>query len=257
MIFLKLKIFFFYLKKPVFYKHLLFKIINKFKYIHNNFDKLEIEEILLNDYQVYDTNSFFEKALLLKFHDFSLIEKNYYNSAKKIVDKLQNKMGGGANINLIYSIILNYDYKTILETGVAFGWSSLSALSSLKYKNNTKLVSVDMPYPNFLSSQYVGVVVPNELKKNWVLIKQSDRSALPQILKKNKFDFCHYDSDKSYFGRIWAYKIIWNNLSDHGVLISDDISDNMAFLHFANSILIKPYIIKYRNKFIGVLFKKI
>ena len=256
MLFQKIKILFYYLKKPIFYRHLFFKLFYKFKVIPNNISKEKIEILLIHNYNIFDTKDFFEKELSLKYYVFSENEKYYYDNAIKIIDKLPIKMGGAANLDLIYSIIKNYQYKFILETGVAYGWSSLSILTSLYDNNQNKLISIDMPYPNFLSSEYVGVIIPEELKHNWILIKKSDRSALPLILKKNNFDLCHYDSDKSYFGRMWAYKNIWNNLSNGGVLISDDISDNMAFLDFAKLVIIKPYIIKFQKKYIGIIFKK-
>ena len=75
------------------------------------------------------------------------------------------------------------------------------------------------------------------------------------FLKKKKYDFCHYDSDKSYQGRILAYGKIWRNLNNKGIFISDDISDNMAFFDFCRSKKKKPFIIKYKNKFLGLIIK--
>ena len=36
-------------------------------------------------------------------------------------------------------------------------------------------------------------------------------------IKKKKFDFIHYDSDKSYNGRKKNYKLIWEILNKNGV----------------------------------------
>ena len=94
------------------------------------------------------------------------------------------------------------------------------------------------------------------LKKNWKFYGIPDRLILKKIfLKYNKFDLCHYDSDKSYFGRMFSYKIIWKHLSHKGILISDDINDNFAFLDFAKFLKKKYYIFKYKTKYIGIIVK--
>ncbi len=250
----KIIILFYYLKNIVFYKHLLFKFLYKFKkkqYI----PKSKIEKIILKNYKIYSTKDFIEKVVGKKFYSFNLHEKNDYINSKKILNNINVKMGGGANIDLLYSLIKNLKFNKIIETGVAYGWSSLSILSALANINNSKLVSIDMPYPDLASVDYVGCIVPDKYKSKWELIRKSDRSVLKKILKNDKFNLCHYDSDKSYYGRKWAYNIIWKNLVNNGILISDDISDNMAFLDFAIFIKKKPIIIEFKNKYIGIIFK--
>ena len=53
--------------------------------------------------------------------------------------------------------------------------------------------------------------------------------------QKIRFDFIHYDSDKSYEGRMKNYKLIWSMLNKKGCFVSDDISDNSAFFDFVIS----------------------
>lgn len=84
-----------------------------------------------------------------------------------------------------------------------------------------------------------------------------DSYALKKIKKLNiKFDLVHYDSDKSISGRMRSYPILWSLLNKNGILISDDIGDNMAFFNFCKSLKKKPDIIKYKNKFQGLIKKK-
>ena len=48
-------------------------------------------------------------------------------------------------------------------------------------------------------------------KDNWFLDIRGDDVALPEIVKKldnNTIDLFHYDSDKSYSGRVNALKIL-------------------------------------------------
>lgn len=255
MFYKKLKILFLYLRYSIFYKHLFFKLTYKFKKKRNNLSKFQIEKVIHDNFKVFYTNEFIEKFLKTKFFKFSDLNKKEYDNAHKISKQTNIKMGGGANIDLLYLLIKKLKYVNIIETGVAYGWSSLSILSALNDIQNSKLISIDMPYPDFSTRKHIGCVVPNYLRKNWQLINMSDRSALPKVLSENTFDLCHYDSDKSYYGRTWAYNLIWKNLNKNGALISDDISDNTAFLDFTNLINVKPIIIKYNNKFIGIIFK--
>ena len=251
----KLIILFYYLRNILFYKHLFFKFVNKLKKNKDILSQSEIEQNILKNYKIYNTKEFIEKILRKQFYQFSEYEKERYYNSKKILKDINIKMGGGANIDLLYSLIKNLKFNNIIETGVAYGWSSLSILSALENVKNAKLISIDMPYPNLASVKYIGCLVPKNLKYKWQLIRKSDRSALKNILENNNFNLCHYDSGKSYYGRKWAYNLIWNNLEKKGVLISDDISDNMAFLDFAKFVKVKPIIIKFNSKYIGLIFK--
>mgnify|MGYP000232089255 CR=1 FL=1 len=70
-----------------------------------------------------------------------------------------------------------------------------------------------------------------------------------------QIDLCHYDSDKSYEGRMWAYPKLWEKLKSGGFFVSDDISDNIAFKEFSEKLNLIPTVIKVRNQYVGVLVK--
>ena len=85
---------------------------------------------------------------------------------------------------------------------------------------------------------------------------------LSAIYPETDLDLCHYDSDKYYGGRMWAYPKLWKLLREGGILISDDIENNLAFKDFSKSISKIPLIIKlpnanksYKFQYIGVLIK--
>ena len=156
----------------------------------------------------------------------------------------------------MYNLAKLKNINNILETGVANGWSSLAILLSIQESNNKKLTSIDLPYPYKNSDKYIGCAVPNNLRNNWRLIINNDKKILTDFLnKKLKFDLVHYDSDKSYDGRINSYELIWKLLNHNGILISDDISDNNAFIFFAKSKNLIPIIYKHESKMIGILRK--
>lgn len=117
-----------------------------------------------------------------------------------------------------------------------------------------------MPYVKMNNERYVGLVVGENLKKRWQLIRKADRQGLLQAFKQMpEIDLCHYDSDKTYSGRMWAYPLLWNALKPGGILVSNDIEDNTAFKDFAVKIGKVPIIVKekHNDRFVGILKKEL
>lgn len=187
--------------------------------------------------------------------DVRLKYPDVFEAAEKAADQSPVKMGGPGDIDLLYHFAEGISAKSIIETGVAYGWSSLALLLSLKEREG-HLISTDMPYAKLGNEDYVGCVIPENLKSYWTLIRKPDVSGLPEAFKvMESFDLCHYDSDKSYEGRMWAYPKLWERLKQGGIFVSDDIGDNLAFKDFSESINQKPTIVKFHNQFVGVLTK--
>lgn len=165
------------------------------------------------------------------------------------------KMGGAGALNLIYYLCEKTEAINVLETGVAYGWSSLAALLSLQHRNGT-LYSSDMPYLDRNNDKFVGCVVNENLRKFWKLFRFADKESLPKIFQEqNSFEVIHYDSDKSYNGRLWAYPILWNKLNSGGFFISDDIQDNAAFKHWCEQNKLQATIIDFEGKYVGIVQK--
>ena len=113
-----------------------------------------------------------------------------------------------------------------------------------------------MPYLGQDGDQYVGYIVPNDLKNNWKLFRHADKESLPKIFsKESEMDVVHYDSDKSYEGRTWAYIQLYKHLRKGGVFISDDIGDNSAFQDFCEQMSIEPTVVEFEGKFVGLFVK--
>ncbi|HEU5102192.1 MAG TPA: class I SAM-dependent methyltransferase [Roseiflexaceae bacterium] len=166
---------------------------------------------------------------------------------------------GAANVDLLYWLAEHVQARHIVETGVAYGWSSLAFLLSLKHRNNSLLISSDMPFPG-KDDDYVGCVVPEELRSHWQLIARPDREAVPKALEQlRSIDICHYDSDKSYRGRMWAYALLWKALRAGGCFISDDIGDNFAFRDFFDDLGVDYTIVhtmgRKKLKHVGIAIK--
>jgi len=179
-----------------------------------------------------------------------------FKAAEERSEQVPVEMGGPGAINLLYYLMMHFKPSNTLETGVAYGWSSLAMLLAKNEYKTGKLYSIDMPYVNMKNEIYVGIVVPEYLKDNWILIRKADRSGIPAVIKRVKtLDMCHYDSDKSYFGRSWAYPLLWRALRKNCLLISDDIQDNIAFFEFCKKTNREPVIVESQGKFVGIIQK--
>lgn len=179
-----------------------------------------------------------------------------FQYAQQKADASPFKMGGRGNVGLLFNVCEQVQAKYVAETGVAYGWSSLSILLSLAKRPGSLLVSTDMPYAKMGNDDFVGIVVPQHLKEHWRLIREADISGLPKAFKDVEYlDVVHYDSDKSYLGRMTTYPKLYKKLRAGGVFVSDDIQDNIAFKHFCEKLNLDPVVISFRNQFVGAFIK--
>jgi len=188
--------------------------------------------------------------------------QKYMDSADRRVESADTKIGGAGNLHLLYGLSESINARYIVETGVAAGWSSLVILLSISQRPDSMLVSTDLPYPSAQNVDYVGSAVPCELRKYWRLIRDADRTALPQAIGLLPWlDMCHYDSDKSDAGRSWAYPLLWDSLRPGGFFVSDDVHDNLAFRRFCRRVGCIPTIVRdhghhrWGDKYVGILRK--
>lgn len=251
-----IKVFFAYLVRPNLYPEMFRKIYKNIFQRNSASRGREISEKWCADRAVNPDEAIMR---LTGNSDYEKIENKYadiFDKARKVEQSVPVKMGGAAALNLIYWLCEYINAENVLETGVAYGWSSLAALLSLS-KRNGMPYSSDMPYAGRDNDAWVGCVVPDNFRKNWKLFRYADRESLPKIFKEqNDFDFIHYDSDKSYNGRMWAYPVLWGKLKKGGCFMSDDISDNSAFMDYCREFGHEPLVVGFDQKYAGVIFKK-
>ena len=152
-------------------------------------------------------------------------------------------VGGGAEYALLYFLVRHNKPDTVLETGVAMGWSSRAILDAMEANDCGHLFSSDLPYSSRPGREDVGVtkadvgcLVPESLRGRWTLCLNGDRECLPSMLDKiDSVDLFHYDSDKSYEGRRWAMDLIRNKMHSGSTIVMDDIKDNPYFMDYAKS----------------------
>lgn len=180
-------------------------------------------------------------------------------TGKELASKSSVKMGGPGDLNLLFNSVRLMGAKCVIETGVAYGWSSFAILKAMSLNGFGRLYSVDMPYPKLDNESFVGIVVPKNLRERWLIIKEPDCYGLEKAIKMagGVIDLCHYDSDKSWWGRDYAFPLLWNALKPGGLFISDDIQDNMYFSEFVENKDLPFAVTKSDGKFVGLIRKPI
>jgi len=250
----KIKYIIWFVLRPKYYKHFFSLIIRKFLTNHDTTQ----HKIRAQEWAARNVLSYFDALKKIDIRgNLTGLDDNTIAEAKKLELNSSVTMGGGSHIHLLYDCVRSIRPKKVIETGVAYGWSSLAILKGLADNNYGNLYSVDMPYPTKKNEKDVGIVVPEYLRKNWTLIRKPDNPGILDALSKaeENFDLCHYDSDKSWWGRKYAYLILWKSLNSKGIFISDDINDNLYFSEFVKIYSVKYAVIKYQGKFVGIIRK--
>lgn len=141
-----------------------------------------------------------------------------------------------------------------VETGVAAGFSSYATLLGLEANGFGTLFSSDLPYFRIPHpEQYVGVLVPEELRGRWQLSIDGDRLNIPKILGQvSCIDFIHYDSDKSYRERKWAMEQLMPLTNKGFVVIMDDIQDDSYFAELVSGTT-NWHVFRFEGKYLGVI----
>lgn len=253
----KLHTFAWFIRRPLFWPHMWALIGRKFDGSQRHDDMAAAAEAWAAPLAVSIEHALREVGVQFDATDLPAgIPKDLLKAGEERAAQSDVRMGGPGDLDLIFRAILVIKAKRVIETGVAYGWSSLAALAALE-RTGGDLVSVDMPYPKAANEPFVGIVVPRELRSRWTLVREPDRNGIVHALEKfgGVVDLVHYDSDKSYAGRAWAFPLLWRALAPGGLFISDDIQDNFGFRDFAISLNLPFAVTRSDGKFVGLIRK--
>jgi len=135
---------------------------------------------------------------------------------------------------LCYAIARTMRPKTVAETGVCYGVTSAHLLAALEGNGEGQLYSIDLPPLGKNNRDYVGWLIPDELRNRWTLRRGTSRRLLRPMLKEvGTIDLFVHDSLHTYKNMKMEFGLVWPRLSPGGVLIADDIEGNAAFQEFA------------------------
>jgi len=189
----------------------------------------------------------------------SFLEAEEYEYARAVDSKVEIKMGGAGPAILLYEACRVIRPELVLESGVAFGWSSCAILSAMSRNKRGRLISIDRPYWFDESKKVlIGKAVPDSLKKRWSLYIGSNRKWLKRkrIAEGMLFDIVFYDSDKSFVGKAEWIEFMMGYLKTGGLLIVDDIGDDSFFDWYTAKKGIEAWRLMYDSKSCGIIRKQ-
>jgi predicted O-methyltransferase YrrM len=159
----------------------------------------------------------------------------------------------------LYSLCKLLKPDKVVETGVAYGLSSMYILQALYENKKGVLYSIDFTFSPWQSQEMIGAAIPDNLRSNWKLIFGPSSKELYKLLSSiHPIDIFFHDSLHTFKNMISEFEIAWPYLKHRGFLISDDISSNNAFYKFYSKLNLEPLILPQnfpQNTFLGILKK--
>ncbi|HUF52046.1 MAG TPA: class I SAM-dependent methyltransferase [Longimicrobiales bacterium] len=130
-----------------------------------------------------------------------------------------------------YALVRAARPRTLLETGVAHGVTTAYMLAALHENGAGDLHSIDVPPHDAGAAEQVGAFVPDGLRARWQLHYGMSHRVLPRVLAALRtVDFFLHDSLHTYANMTFEFRAIWPHLRAGGVVVSDDVEGNRAFL---------------------------
>ena len=119
---------------------------------------------------------------------------------------------------------------------MAHGFTSRFLLDAMARNGFGRLSSIDRPPLDPATRARVGMAVPPHLRKNWDLIAESSRRALPGLLARlGRIDLFVHDSLHTERNVRFELDRAWAALRPGGAMVIDDIDSNGGFASFCRA----------------------
>jgi hypothetical protein len=121
----------------------------------------------------------------------------------------------------------------VLETGVAYGVSSSFITKALDVNGHGELHSVDRAPVRAQVEDYIGALVPDDLRARWTLHRGTSRRLLPRLLPTIEgLGLFVHDSQHTYRNVSWELRTVAPLLTQRAAVLVDDTAANCAFEHW-------------------------
>jgi hypothetical protein len=134
-----------------------------------------------------------------------------------------------------YALVRALMPAVVLETGVAYGVSSSFILKAMALNGAGELHSVDRPPIRAGVENYIGALVPDELRSRWTLHPGTSRRLLPRLLSEiGPPSLFVHDSQHTYRNVTWELRTVSPRLTPTAAVVVDDAAGTRAFEDWAN-----------------------
>lgn len=141
--------------------------------------------------------------------------------------------GDKAECQAIWCVVAHTRPTTVVETGVAHGFTTRLILDGLERNGHGGLWSVDLPAVDPALHSEIGIAVPKGSRGRWTYIEGTSRDRLPRLVKDlGKIDFFVHDSLHTGRNVCFELETVWPALRPCGVAVVDDIDRNLGFSRF-------------------------
>ena len=159
---------------------------------------------------------------------------------------------------LLYALCFFHKPDIVVETGVANGFSSSYILLALDQLGKGELISIDKLVRPWHTKEKIGYAIPKWLRHKHKIIVVNASTELKKLLESISIvDIFIHDSSHTYQNMINEFRIAWAYIKKGGYLLSDDISQNDAFLEFSDEVGATPIIVKGKetDTYFGIIQK--
>jgi predicted O-methyltransferase YrrM len=136
---------------------------------------------------------------------------------------------------ICYAIARAIRPSVVVETGVCYGVTSSYLLKALEINSKGHLHSIDLPPLGKNGDDYVGWLIPDDLRARWTIHRGASGRLLGPLLEGVKeIDLFVHDSLHTYRNMSDEFAAAWSSLRPGGLLVSDDIQYNSAFMQLTS-----------------------
>lgn len=186
---------------------------------------------------------------------FNILKSEKYPSKKKPYPteySIDDKSG-----LFLYLLCKASKPEQIVETGVAYGLSSIYVLQALEENKKGFLHSIDGIFSPWQTKDMIGSAIPFDLKNRWDFNFGSSVDKLESVLSAlNSVDIFLHDSLHTYKNMMFEFETAWPYIKNGGFLVSDDIGDNNAFYDFCKKMNLDFITLKQKTgSYLGITRK--
>ena len=175
---------------------------------------------------------------MLREEELSLVEKKVAHGISALPSQAPFPLfhnGDFGLARLCYLLVRVTQPSTVVETGVCYGVTSAFLLQALRVNGAGCLHSIDLPPLAKTGDEFVGTLVPEDLRPGWRLHRGRSVDLLPDLARAlRQIDFFLHDSLHTYRNMSQEFETVTPFLAPQAIVVADDVQGNSAFVDWVS-----------------------